>query len=708
MTLKRLLWIISFPIYALIMQDNHSQHKANQPNELIHELSPYLLQHAWNPVQWQPWGDKAFEQARLENKPLFISIGYATCHWCHVMERESFENEEIASILNKWFIPIKVDREERPDIDAACMEVCQAMTGHGGWPLSMFMTPEKLPFFTGTYFPPESRSTRPGFREILLRIASAWQEDQQNIIKGGRSIASAVLAHNTSNSSAALPKDILHTAYQSFQSRFDQEYGGFGKNPKFPCAHHHLFLLRYAAQHGQKPDMTELTLKAMINGGIHDHIGYGFHRYSTDEQWLLPHFEKMLYDQAMLLRLYTEAWQATGQEIYKSTAAKIVEYVQECLLSAEGGFWSAEDADSEGHEGLFYIWKYSELEQILTEEEFIWAKEYYNIRPEGNFRDESTGLYNGQNILHCDITSKGSAEQYESAIRNKLHNVRSKRIRPLLDDKILTDWNALMAGALAYAGRVFQEKSWTQMAVSCVQFLYANMYKPQEGEQGGLLHRYRQGKAAVQGMLDDYAFLAEALLEIHQADGDLFYLEWCANLCRDILAIFYGEKENQAYLLHAASQPTPFYSNAQGYDGAIPSGASATAMILARMGHICGRPDWSKSAEDIIEAYSKQISQHPTGFAYMLAAYQFIHQQKTELILAGAPGNTHTFLPVTASVYRPGMVIIHNTDPQKLSSIAPYLAIQWQEGHTIAFLCHNGTCNLPALTAEELQRQLSL
>ena len=441
--------------------------KERNPNRLINELSPYLLQHAYNPVDWYPWGEEAFKKAELENKPIFLSIGYSTCHWCHVMERESFEDEEVASLMNEIFVSIKVDREERPDIDHVYMTACQLMTGNGGWPLSIVMTPNKKPFFSGTYFPKENRYGQIGFKDLIKNIHRLWNEKRIEIDENAEMISDYLNHPHHRKTEIELNEDILKRAYSYFDNKFDQLNGGFGDAPKFPTPHNLMFLLRYWKRFNESGalEMVVKTLRQMRKGGIYDHVGFGFHRYSTDKQWLVPHFEKMLYDQALLIYLYTEAYLASGASEFKTTVEDNIKYVLRDMTSLEngGGFYSAEDADSGGEEGKFYVWTKDEIFNALDKNEAEIFCDYYNITDKGNFLDESTRTLTGQNIPHIVSNSDEIINKYKidpadfmrkiKETTNKLYAERNKRMHPLKDDKILTDWNGLMIAALSFAGR---------------------------------------------------------------------------------------------------------------------------------------------------------------------------------------------------------------------------------------------------------------
>jgi len=487
------------------------------PNRLFHEKSPYLLQHAYNPVNWYPWGDEAFKEAKKRDKPIFLSIGYSTCHWCHVMEHESFTDQEVADLMNEAFINIKVDREERPDIDGVYMAVSQMLTGGGGWPLTIIMTPDRKPFYSATYIPKENRFNVVGMLDLVPQITNYWETQRERMMGIGDNVASS-LSTRGSGGGEDLTESVLDTGFMLLEDRYDDEYGGLGDAPKFPSPHNLLFLLRYWKRTEKKQAlvMVENTLQKMSRGGIFDHVGYGFHRYSTDREWLVPHFEKMLYDQAMLLMVYTEAYQATGKEEYEETAEQIIAYVLRDLTSTYGGFYSAEDADSEGEEGKFYVWTVDELQRIAGDEDQD-VLVYLGVKPGGNYLDEATKEKTGTNILH--VAGDNPPVNFE-AVKNRLFEERERRERPLLDDKILTDWNGLMIAALSKAARAFQVKEYAEEAVRSAEFLLGNMW---DGDE--LLHRYREGEAQIGGFLDDYAFMVWGLIELYQATHEKRFLD---------------------------------------------------------------------------------------------------------------------------------------------------------------------------------------
>ena len=668
------------------MADNQSMNPKNQKaNALIHELSPYLLQHAYNPVHWRAWNDETLALAIKQNKPLFVSIGYATCHWCHVMEHESFEDQEIAYLLNEHFIAVKVDREERPDIDAALMEMCQAMTGHGGWPLSIFMTPDKLPFFAGTYFPKDSIPQRIGFKDILTRINEGWNNERDAIISSGQEIVAQLKSHNAKSQTELLSDEVFEKADASFIDRYDKEYGGFGSRPKFPSPHHVIYLLRRAKLKStpELADMAMHTLKSMANGGLHDHIGHGYHRYSTDREWLVPHFEKMLYDQAMILSAMTEAFLYSGDSAFERYAEEIVEYVQSRLLSPEGAWYCAEDADSEGEEGTFYLFTESELTDILNAEEFALAKSCFHISKEGNYFDESGGHRTGKNImsLFLDDTHAQSNPELFASIRNKCLNYREQRIPPLLDDKILTDWNGLMIHAMSFAGRSFNKPEWIVSAQKAHDFIHGKM----RGATG-LLHRYRNGQASISAMADDYAYLMHATFELYTATGKDQYMHDCIQYA----AIFKEQfMDDEGRIKVSQIQELDFHQYASAYDGAIPSGASIASMVFAKLGALTGKQEYFSTAYAIIHANGKNIQSYPNGFSAMLMTLSFLIGPRSEIMISGIgiSQERDACKQLILSTYLPHAVIAYNETSNQLDTISPMFASQKSKEDLSIFLC---------------------
>ena len=688
------------------MADNQSMNPKNQKaNALIHELSPYLLQHAYNPVHWRAWNDETLALAIKQNKPLFVSIGYATCHWCHVMEHESFENQEIADLLNEHFIAVKVDREERPDIDAALMEMCQAMTGHGGWPLSIFMTPDKLPFFAGTYFPKDSIPQRIGFKDILTRINEGWNNERDAIISSGQEIVAQLKSHNAKSQTELLSDEVFEKADASFKDRYDKEYGGFGSRPKFPSPHHVIYLLRRAklTSTPELADMAMHTLKSMANGGLHDHIGHGYHRYSTDREWLVPHFEKMLYDQAMILSAMTEAFLYSGDSAFERYAEEIVEYVQSRLLSPEGAWYCAEDADSEGEEGTYYLFTESELSDILNAEEFALAKSCFHISKEGNYFDESGGHRTGKNImsLFLDDTHAQSNPELFASIRNKCLNYREQRIPPLLDDKILTDWNGLMIHAMSFAGRSFNKPEWIVSAQKAHDFIHGKM----RGATG-LLHRYRNGQASISAMADDYAYIMHATFELYTATGKDQYMHDCIQYA----AIFKEQfMDDEGRIKVSQIQELDFHQYASAYDGAIPSGASIASMVFAKLGALTGKQEYFSTAYAIIHANGKNIQSYPNGFSAMLMTLSFLIGPRSEIMISGIgiSQERDACKQLILSTYLPHAVIAYNETSNQLDTISPMFASQKGKEDLSIFLCKDYACTLPVHDINSLKDALA-
>jgi len=582
------------------------------PNRLIDEKSPYLLQHAGNPVNWYPWGEEAFQKAKRQDKPIFLSIGYATCHWCHVMAHESFEDEEVARLLNKYYIAIKVDREERPDVDKIYMFVCQSLTGHGGWPLSIFVTPEGKPFFAGTYFPKSSRMGMPGFVDILKQIADMWRDDRGSILKSSEAVTGAIQRDAHQDESVhAVSVDTLKRGNIQLSRTFDPNQGGFGAAPKFPTPHHLTFLLRWHKRSSDSTtlDMVEKTLEAMRRGGIFDQIGFGFHRYSVDAKWLVPHFEKMLYDQALLAMAYTEAYQVTGKVKFARVAREIFTYVLRDMTAPEGAFYSAEDADSEGKEGLFYVWTPREVKERIGDELGDLFCRFYDITEAGNFEE-------GRSIAHMRMSLKAFAERkgmdlkkLEAVLedaRDRLFDVRKKRVHPLKDDKILTSWNGLMIAALAKGYQVFADPKYADAAQRAVAFVLKGL----RTAGGRLLRRYRQGDAAYPGYLDDYAFLVWGLIELYEATFEVSYLEEAITLNKAMIDIFWDKQGDGLYFTGKGNEPLIARSK-EIYDGALPSGNSVAALNFLRLSRLTCNVNLEQQAAQLTQAFARQVADQP-------------------------------------------------------------------------------------------------
>lgn len=685
------------------------------PNRLIKEKSPYLLQHAHNPVDWYPWGEEAFEKAKQENKPIFLSVGYSTCHWCHVMEHESFEDPAVAQLMNDAFVSIKVDREERPDIDNIYMTVCQMTTGAGGWPLTILMTPEKKPFFAGTYIPKENRYGRVGMLQFIPRIQEVWKTQQQQLQESADEITSALQQMATESGGEEPGVAVLNAAFDQLRQRYDEFYGGFGNAPKFPTPHHFYFLLRYWKRTGNPTalEIVEQTLLAMRRGGIYDHVGFGFHRYSTDRVWLVPHFEKMLYDQAMLVLAYTEAYQATHNKELEKTAREILMYVLRDMTSPEGGFYSAEDADSEGEEGKFYLWTEKEIREVLNPADAEFCLYAFHVRPEGNFIDPVTGTSGKENILHLEKSVKDLAEglklpeeevvtQLES-IRKQLFAHRKKRIHPYKDDKILTDWNGLMIAALARAGQVFGDPSYVEAARRAVRFIQDRMRNP----DGSLIHRFRDGEASLPAHIDDSAFLIWGLLELYEASFDSQYLELALDLNEYMLKHFWDDQAG-GFFFTADNSEDLLIRRKELYDGAIPSGNSVAMMNLLRLARITANSDLEQKAAKLSRAFSGNVQEGPSAFTQFLVGVDFAVGPSHEIVIAGRSDSSDTqeMLSTIRSRFIPNKVVLFRpteTEPPAIVKLAPYTKDQTsRHGKATAYVCEKFVCNQPITEAKEL------
>jgi uncharacterized protein len=701
-------WTVIFYLYPSQVSSGQTMTTEKYTNRLISEQSPYLLQHAHNPVDWYPWGEEAFEAAKKENKPVFLSIGYSTCHWCHVMEEESFENEEVAALLNEYFISVKVDREERPDIDSYYMTVAQMLTGSGGWPLSVMLTPDKEPFFAATYIPRRSLPGRAGMMELLPAAYNAWKDRKTDIMNSVDTIMNALeSAISPDLSGAGISEDLHLAANRSLQTRFDAVNGGFGGAPKFPSVQNLIFLLRFWKRTGDEKalDMVERTLTGMRNGGIYDQVGFGFHRYSTDAQWHLPHFEKMLYDQAMISWAYLEAFEATGHVPFRQTAEEIFAYVLRDLRSPVGGFYTAEDADSEGEEGLFYLWSANELEGILGKE-FGGIAEAFGITTPGNYVDEARRVQTGLNLF--DRTDTLPPETWEN-LRMQLFSVREKRIHPFKDDKILTDWNGMMISALAKGGGVLGDDTYLNAARAAADFILETMV----ADDGSLLHRYRNGEASVQGHLDDYTFLVQGLIDLYQASFEVRYLSDAVRLTKKMIDLFLDSEEGGFYLSAEGANSLPFRQK-ESADGALPSGNSAAFGNLLRLGWLTGNTTFTEHALEIGGAFSQFIHQAPEGHSMMIGWHELVLSEPVEVIIVGNLNSKDTQAMVTAltKAYIPGMVVLvksgdsGGTD-ELLSRTAPFTAdYTMVGGKATAYVCRNFVCNLPTVTIEEMMTQI--
>jgi hypothetical protein len=680
-------------------------------NRLALEKSPYLLQHAHNPVDWYAWGDEAFERARREDKPVFLSIGYSTCHWCHVMERESFADEEAARVLNAAFVCVKVDREERPDLDQHYMAVCQMLTGSGGWPLTIVMTPDKQPFFAGTYFPKSRRWGRTGLLELAPLIGEAWRTRREEVLRSAAEIIAAVDKSRPGRRTAreVLTETTLDEAFRELAAGFDESRGGFGGAPKFPIPHHIGFLLRYWKRTGRAEAlaMAEKTLAAMRQGGIYDHLGFGFHRYSTDADWLVPHFEKMLYDQAFLAEVYAEAFAATGKSEFKRTAAEVADYVLRDLSSPDGGFYTAEDADSEGEEGKFYLWTADELEGVLGLEEAKLAVRVYGLEAGGNFSEPGRPR-DGRNILHGGLTAVGGVGKIDK-VRQKLFRAREKRVRPFKDTKVLADWNGLMIAALASVFRATGEERYLRAAERAAGFVLERMRAP----DGRLLHMFAEGEARVPAFLDDHAFLIKGLLGIYEAGFDPCYLEKALELARRTIESFWDINEGGFFF--AAAEPEVGARRKEIYDGAVPSGNSVMLMNLLRLARMTGRSDLEEKASRLVEVFSPDVGGHPRMYTEFLRGLDFALGPSREVVVVGkweAP-DTRELLKALRGLYLPNTVTLFKPMDKAMTRrvierLAPFTKdMDVGGGRAAAYVCSGGACLRPVSSAAELLELLS-
>lgn len=667
-------------------------------NHLSNEKSPYLLQHVENPVDWYPWGEEAFNKAHQEDKPIFLSIGYSTCHWCHVMAHESFEDDEVAELMNEVFISIKVDREERPDIDKIYMTVCQMMTGSGGWPLSIIMTPDKKPFFAGTYFPKQTRFGRIGLIDLIKRIKELWNNQRSELINSANQITFSLQNIDQESPGEQFAESTLRRTFQQLYSQFDSSNGGFGSRPKFPTPHNLIFLLRYWKRTGEKKalEMVEKTLQEMRKGGIYDHIGFGFHRYSTDSNWLVPHFEKMLYDQGLIAIAYIEAYQVTKNNIFKQTAKEIFAYVLRDMTSPEGGFYSAEDADSEGEEGKFYLWSNEELGKILEKKELDLATKVFNVDQSGNYLEESSGKKTGRNILHLKSIPESEIQDELEKIRIKLFNLRKKRKHPHKDDKILTDWNGLMIAALTKGAIAFQEEKYLNAAKNAVEFLLSNLRE----SRGKILHRYKDGSSEIQGYLSDYAFFIWGLIELYEATFDISYLKTGLELHQIQIDEFWDENIGGFYFTAKNSEKL-LTRQKEIYDGAIPSGNSIAMLNLLKLSFITGNHELEEKADILSRVFSDKVKASPLAYTQFLIAIDFAIGPTYSLVIAGDSDteDTKELISTILNEYLPNKVFMIRKTEQEIPDIDNYSNfVEFfynLDGKATAFVCINKTCKPP-------------
>jgi uncharacterized protein YyaL (SSP411 family) len=692
-------------------------------NRLAQEKSPYLLQHASNPVDWYPWGDEAFAKARRENKPVFLSVGYSTCHWCHVMEHESFEDPALAQILNQYFVSIKVDREERPDVDRIYMTFVQATTGGGGWPMSVFLTPDRKPFLGGTYFPPTDRYGRPGFRTILMRVQQAWSTQHDDVIQSADRVVGSLqeMANQGFSGDPAegegLPgAPVLDAAYHRFLSAYDHEFAGFGHSPKFPRPSVLNFLLRYYARSGpvtkKKPalEMVLNTLRAMAAGGMHDHLGGGFHRYSVDARWHVPHFEKMLYDQAQLSISYTEAYQITHDPFFSGVVRDILDYVLRDMRDPDGGFYSAEDADSlveaskgEKREGAFYVWTAAEIEQALGTAAARTFDHYYGVEPNGNVSPDADqqGEFHGRNILilrHDIPADANNAHRIAlAAARQKLFEVRARRPRPSLDDKVLVAWNGLMISALARASQALDDRAYLAAAQKAAGFIHERLY---DGKTGLLLRRYRAGDAAIPAFVDDYAFLIQGLLDLYETDFNIDWLAWAARLQEKQDQLFWDAKAG-GYFSTSGKDPSILMQMREDYDGAEPSPNSIALGNLLRLAQITGRDPWRERGEQILRVFASRLAQGPETLPQMVAALDYRLAKPKQIVIAGAPGadDTVAMLRLVRDRFLPHKIVLLADGGESQKRLAQWLpfveTMSRKDGRATAYICENFVCQAP-------------
>ena len=698
---------------------NESEKNNRPPNKLIREKSPYLLQHAYNPVDWHPWGDEAFNKAAKEDKPIFLSIGYSTCHWCHVMEKGSFEDADVARLMNETFVCIKVDREERPDIDSAYMAVCQMITGSGGWPLTIIITPDKRPFFAGTYIPKESRFGRMGMLDLIANVKELWQLRRKDIMDSAEKITYALSSASEIQGEEELGEAAIKETFERLSQIFDAGHGGFGYTPKFPTPHHLTFLLRCWKRAGdaQALLMAEKTLQGMRCGGIYDHVGFGFHRYSTDSEWLLPHFEKMLYDQALIAMAYIEAYQAADKEEYKKTAQGIFNYVLRDMADKDGGFYSAEDADSEGEEGKFYLWTTEEVRNLLGEDDAKLIIRVFHLEEEGNFTDEATGIRNGRNILYlkrpfAEMAADFNATEAElknriEAARQRLFIAREKRVHPHKDDKILTDWNGLMIAALAKGGMVFNEPAYIEAAKRAADFILKKM----RDENGRLYHRCRDGEAALSGFLDDYAFFIWGLIELYDATFEASYLKSALEFS-NILINHFWDKDKGGFYLTSDDAEVVLIRKKEIYDGAMPSGNSVAMLNFLRLGRMTGNQALEQKASQINRCFSKVVLQSPHSHTFFMSALNFALGPAHEVVIAGDinKDDAKDMLNALKRQFLPNMVILFrpcDKESPEITRMAEFTKnLLCIDGKATAYVCQDYNCKLPTTDVNEMLKLL--
>ena len=669
----------------------------NKSNRLINEESPYLIQHAYNPINWYPWGEEAFEDAKKEDKPIFLSIGYSTCHWCHVMAHESFEDENVAAILNKFFISIKLDREERPDVDSVYMTVCQALTGSGGWPLTIIMTPNQKPFFAGTYFPKTSRYGMPGLIEILESVATQWKNSKEKLINSSDNILKELGKFFVSESNdTKLSEKNLKNGYNQLLKSFDIKYGGFSPAPKFPTPHKLMFLLRYYKMYDETNalEMVETTLGSMYRGGLFDHIGYGFSRYSTDDKYLVPHFEKMLYDNALLVISYLEAYEITKNPLYKDISIKSLEYVFRELTSNEGGFYCAQDADSEGEEGKYYVFTPDEIKIILGEEDGNYFNEYYDITDEGNFEGKSI-----PNLIKNSNYNKKD-EKIDVLAQNIL-DYRNERYSLHKDDKILTSWNGLMIAALSKAYKVLEDEKYLEYAKKAIDFIYNNLVD----SKGRLFARYREKEAKYKAILDDYAFLTYGLIELYESSYEILYLKKAIDLTEAMIDLFFDEK-NAGFFLYGKDSEKLIARPKELFDGAIPSGNSVAAYNLIRLARITGKSLFEEISKDVLDYIAGSIISEEINHSFFLIASSFALNKTKELICVIKDESEKEKIKDTLSdmqAFNLTVIIKNEENSSELEELIPYTKdYTLKDNKATYYLCEGNSCFPPTNNLNEI------
>ena len=701
-------------------------------NRLAKEKSPYLLQHAHNPVDWYPWGPEAFEKAKKENKPIFLSVGYSTCHWCHVMERESFANAEIAKVINEWFVPVKVDREERPDVDRIYMTFVQATTGGGGWPMTVFLTPDLKPFFGGTYFPPEDRGGRTGVPNLLRAVHDAWEARRDEVVKSADSITDALrkMGPEKPAAEAAVDEALLKKGHDRLAASFDATHGGFGGAPKFPEPANLDFLLRYARRSGdaKAQEMVLQTMRSMAAGGIHDHLGGGFHRYATDRRWFLPHFEKMLYDQAQLAGRYLDAYQAGGGAFFADVARDVLDYVLRDMTAPEGNFYSAEDADSardpskphDKTEGAFYVWTAKEVETVLGREAAEVVSFHYGVAAEGNVPkpQDPHGEFPGQNVLSVAHTVEETAQRFGrpadevgkllAESRRKLFQARNARPRPHRDDKTIVAWNGLMISAFARAGPALKEPRYSEAAVKAASFVRDKLYDPNTHT---LSRIWRGGPGAVDGFLDDYAFFVQGLLDLYEVTLDVRWLKLAMDLQARQDALF-EDREAGGYFSTTGADATVLLRVKDDQDGAEPAGNSVAALNLLRLAQMTDDAKMAEKGGRVLKAFSGRMHEYPTAFPQMMAAGSFSLSKPQQVIIAGKPGaaDTRAMLEEVFRQYAPDRVILGADGGEGQAFLAQRVAVLKDvkpvAGKATAYVCENYACQQPTNDLEVLRKQL--